>query len=127
MFPSKHCQPISTTSSRESVSSDEGGKPVELLSAAKSTPTPPPPQTTAPGMNSYCELGDGQVMEILASHLTGSASRDSTTTTWQQGEGNADSALYRNRDLVLFKGAIEHAARLCRVMVRMQFHESVHH
>lgn len=57
-------------------------------------------------------------MEILAKHLTGCSS--DSATTQQQREGIADSALYRNGDLVLFKGAIEHAARLCRVMVITQ-------
>ena len=81
---------------------------------------PDPLQTTAAtGVDSYSELGDGQVMEILAKHLTGSSCSDSGTTT-QQGEGSTESALYRSRDLVLFKGAIEHAARLCRAMVRTQ-------
>ena len=111
LFPSKRCQPTST-SSRESVSSEEGEKTTELTKGTT------PPQTTA-GVNSYSELGDGQVMEILAKHLTGCSSSDSTTTQ-QRREGNAESALYRGRDLVLFKGAIEHAARLCRVMVRTQ-------
>ena len=112
LFPNKSCQPTST-SSRESVSLEEGEKTTEVTKG-----TAPPPQTTA-GVNSYSELGDGQVMEILAKHLTGCSSSDGTTTQ-QQREGNAELALYRSRDLVLFKGAIEHAARLCRVMVRTQ-------
>ena len=107
-FPSKSCQPTGA-SSRESVSSEEGEKTTEAKGSA------PPTQTTS-GTNSYSELGDGQVMEILAKHLTG-CSNDSVNTAQQQQEGNADSALHRSRDLVLFKGAIEHAARLCRVMV----------
>ena len=53
-------------------------------------------------------------MEILAKHLTGC----SDTQRRQQSEQNAELALHQSRDLVLFKGAIEHAARLCRVMVR---------
>ena len=118
MFPSKSCQPTSTSSSRESVSStEEGGKPTDL-NASKATATAPP--QTGPAVNSYSELGDGQVMEILAKHLTTTSGSTMCTTTQQhrEGEGDADLALYRNRDLVLFKGAIEHAARLCRVMVR---------
>ena len=55
---------------------------------------------------SYCELGDGQVMEVLKRELSG------------YDEQSAESALGLRMDLVLFKGAIEHAARLCRSMVR---------
>ncbi len=44
----------------------------------------------------YTELGDGQVMDILKEHIG----------VLNSGDG-----------LVLFKGAIEHAARICRAMV----------
>ncbi len=44
----------------------------------------------------YTELGDGQVMDILKMHI---------------GDLNSGDGL------VLFKGAIEHAARICRAMV----------
>ena len=50
----------------------------------------------------YSELGDGQVMEALNHHLK--------VLQTQQCQNNF-------REMILFRGAIEHATRLCRVMV----------
>ena len=63
--------------------------------------------------SSYSELGDGQVMEVLERQLS------SYDEERQQSGRNAESTLNPRMDLVLFKGAIEHAARLCRSMVKM--------
>lgn len=60
----------------------------------------------------YAELGDGQVMEILSSHLKEyQSSRD---------EEDVDDSLPNEQSgscIVLYRKAIEHCARLCRVMV----------
>ena len=95
-FPSKVCPPASA-SSRESISPAEEEKTTEVHVAAEGTTC----QTT--GTDSYSELGDGQVMEILTKHLAAGSS-PSGTTTRQQSE--RESALHHNSDLVLFKGAI---------------------
>ena len=64
--------------------------------------------TSTPHSGTYSELGDGQVMEILQKHLTQWKSQEE-----REGGGKAAASL------VLFRGAIEHATRLSRVMVRI--------
>lgn len=56
-------------------------------------------ELSSDGLN-YSELGDGQVMDILKDHIK----------ELKCIENEADV-------LVLFKGAIEHASRICRAMV----------
>ncbi len=53
----------------------------------------------------YSELGDGQVMEALSHHL------DELRVQECPKEGHGV------QEIILFRGAIEHATRLCRVMV----------
>lgn len=58
----------------------------------------------------YLELGDGQVMETLQKHLTQWKSQKE-----RDGGGRREETAGTN--VVLFRGAIEHVTRLCRVMV----------
>ena len=58
----------------------------------------------------YLELGDGQVMETLQKHLTQWKSQKE-----RDGGGGREETTGTN--VVLFRGAIEHVTRLCRVMV----------
>ena len=95
----------SLTEVHSSTSSEEGGREQTQSPEATDTST----QSQATGTSSYSELGDGQVMEILAKHLAVYCGNDR--------EKNAESGVGHKMDLVLFKGAIEHAARLCRSMV----------
>lgn len=62
--------------------------------------------TSTPHGSTYSELGDGQLMEILQKHLTEWKSQE------EREEGGRTAA-----NLILFKGAIEHATRLIRVVV----------
>ena len=62
--------------------------------------------TSTPHSGTYSELGDGQLMEILQKHLTEWKSPE-------EREGGGRTAA----NLILFRGAIEHATRLIRVMV----------
>ena len=98
-FPSK--SNVGLTEETSSASTKEG----------EETPGPEVAEDTAQssGAKSYSELGDGQVMEILAKHLTGRGDECQLTDV------NTKSS--QTMDMVLFKGAIEHAARLCRSMV----------
>lgn len=102
-FPSKPCHPSSagSTGTQSGLSSEEGEQTPEIAENL--------PQTTA--TNSYSELGDGQVMEILTKHLAGYSAMQ------QQIEESSEPVFSQNLDLVLFKGAIEHASRLCRILV----------
>ena len=82
-----------------------------------STPSHPhthmqPHPSFAPHSHSatYLELGDGQVMETLQKHLTQWKSQKE-----RDGGGRREETAGTN--VVLFRGAIEHATRLCRVMV----------
>lgn len=96
LFPSK--TNISLKEETSTTSTKEGEETSEAEIADQAT-----------GARSYSELGDGQVMEILAKHLTGCGDE------WQRTDVNNFTS--QTMDLVLFKGAIEHAARLCRSMV----------
>lgn len=98
-FPSKSNVGLTEETSRASTKEGE------------ETPGPQIADDTAQstGAKSYSELGDGQVMEILAKYLTGCDNECQQT--------NVNTFNSQTMDLVLFKGAIEHAARLCRSMV----------
>ena len=58
---------------------------------------------TTPDASTYTELGDGQVMDILKNHIKSLKHNDK--------EDGPETKM------VLFTGAIEHASRMCRVMV----------
>ena len=100
-FPSKNN--VGLTEETSSASTKEG----------EQTPGADVAEDTAQSTSakSYSELGDGQVMEILANHLTGPGCGDKCKET------GVNTFSSQTMDLVLFKGAIEHAARLCRSMV----------
>ena len=85
--------------------------------------TPEVPESTSQttGTNSYSELGDGQVTEILSKYLS------LTGYDSQQQKNGRSVCSGQSLDLVLFKGAIEHAARLCRSMVRQLLYSIVRH
>ena len=72
---------------------------------------PHPSCSYAPHSHSgtYLELGDGQVMETLQKHLK--------LKTQEERDGGGRRKRTAGTNVVLFKGAIEHATRLCRVMV----------
>lgn len=119
-FPNKiHHQPgsgISLARPHSGSSSEERERTPE---AVESTAQPS-------GTNSYSELGDGQVMEILEKHLK-SYNDNSNCEGQELGGRTAESAQSQKMDLVLFKGSIEHAARLCRSMVRRLYNVNVVH
>lgn len=56
-------------------------------------------------ISAYSELGDGQIMDFLGKHI------ETFKTLTSEGVGS-------NFNIVLFRGAIEHASRICRVLVR---------
>ena len=61
-------------------------------------------QDTDVSTATYSELGDGQVMDLLAKHME----------TFKKLTSEGVQSTF---NLVLFKGAIEHASRICRVLV----------
>lgn len=65
----------------------------------------------------YTELGDGQVMEVLSKHLR--LFEESQAEEDGEEKGGGDDSPRKNADSVitLYKEAIEHCARLYRVMV----------
>ena len=72
----------------------------------------------------YQELGDGQVLEAMEKHL-----HHYFTHCAIENEDDPSSSQDRSSpalDLVLFRSAVEHAARLCRVLVRQNTHQQNH-
>ena len=73
----------------------------------------------------YMELGDGQVMEILSKHLnnfqSSSGANDNDSDDDDDDDDDDDeegkSSSYSKRSIVLYREAIEHCAKLYRVMV----------
>lgn len=68
------------------------------------------PPTTVPPTSAYSELGDGQVMEVLSQHL------DMFRARQREGTGEIGD---RDSGITLYREAIEHCARLYRIMVRV--------
>ncbi len=86
-----------------------------VSAGVKSSPTASPAALLSLG--GYNELGDGQVMEVLSMHLKlfeGSRSNDDDD---DDDEEDSDSLKNDNSAIILYKEAIEHCARLYRVMV----------
>ena len=69
-----------------------------------------------PLVRPYSELGDGQVSEILSKHLEHFQVASKRSDIFPQKEGT---------DIVLYKEAMEHCARLYRILVS-NFFSSIH-